>query len=420
MHTGLHGRREHGLEQRRRILVMLIALAVITFLDRISIAVAGSRIQQELHITPERWGWVLGAFVLAYGLFEIPTGAMGDRIGQRRVLTRIVVWWSSFTCLTGLATGFTSLLVTRFLFGMGEAGAYPNISGVIARWFPVTERARMQGFIWAASRMGGALSPLIVVPLQIAVGWRMTFALLGALGMVWALWWRAWYRDRPVDSPGGAIHSHAGVPWGELMRQRQLWLIFAMYWSYAWGSWFYFSWFPVYLVKAAGFSEAEMGVFAALPFLLGAIGNVAGGFLSDRLVVRFGLKTGRRLVGCASLTVSAFLLFAMTLTHNKPAIVVLSSLGFGVADLMLPAAWALCLDVGHRHAGVVTGTMNTAGQLGGFVCSVLYGYIVQATGNYQAPLWLIAGMVMLSALLFSRIDPTRPLLSEDRVKVEAL
>ena len=159
------------LDQRRRVLLLLIALAIITFLDRISIAVAGPRIQQELHIAPERWGWVIGAFVLAYGIFEIPTGALGDRIGQRSVLTRIVLWWSAFTCLTGAAIGFPALVVTRFLFGAGEAGAYPNISGVIVRWFPVRERARTQGFIWAASRIGGALSPLIVVPLQSAVGW---------------------------------------------------------------------------------------------------------------------------------------------------------------------------------------------------------------------------------------------------------
>src|SRR4051812_29417560 len=149
----------------------MIALAIITFLDRISIAVAGPRIQEELHITPERWGWVIGAFVLAYGLFEIPTGALGDRIGQRSVLTRIVLWWSAFTCLTGAAMGFPSLVATRFLFGAGEAGAFPNASGVVVRWFSVNERARIQGYIWAASRVGGAISPLIVVPLQSIMGW---------------------------------------------------------------------------------------------------------------------------------------------------------------------------------------------------------------------------------------------------------
>ena len=140
------------MNKRHGVLAFLVVLAIITFLDRISISVAAPRIQEELHITPARWGWVLGAFVLAYGIFEVPTGAMGDRGGQRRVLTRIVVWWSAFTCLTGLATSYPILLVTRFLFGAGEAGAYPNIAGALAKWFPVTERARTQGFIWPASR----------------------------------------------------------------------------------------------------------------------------------------------------------------------------------------------------------------------------------------------------------------------------
>ena len=401
------------LNPRRRVLLLLIALAIITFLDRISIAVAGPRIQQELHIAPERWGWVIGAFVLAYGIFEIPTGALGDRIGQRSVLTRIVLWWSAFTCLTGAAIGFRTLVVTRFLFGAGEAGAYPNISGVIVRWFPVHERARTQGFIWAASRMGGAISPLIVVPLQSAVGWRLTFVALGVIGVVWVVFWRAVYSDRPAPGEKERAHLHSDVPWAELLRQRQLWLIFAMYFFQAWGSWFYFGWFPVYLVRAKGFTEAEMGVYSALPFLCGAFGNIAGGFLSDRLAARLGLKIGRRLVGSASLAVSALLLVAMTMTADKTTVVVLSSLGFGVADLMLPAAWAVCLDVGHGYAGVVTGTMNTAGQLGGFVCSVLFGYLVTAWGSYREPLWLVAASVLLGAILFARIDPTRQLVSAE-------
>jgi ACS family glucarate transporter-like MFS transporter len=394
-------------DHQRRVLPLLIALVIITFLDRISIAVAGPRIQQELHITPQRWGWVLGAFVLAYGIFEIPTGALGDRIGQRSVLTRIVLWWSAFTCLTGAAIGFPVLVATRFLFGAGEAGAYPNISGVIVRWFPVRERARTQGYIWAASRMGGALAPLIVVPLQATMGWRLTFVALGATGMVWVVFWRTLYSDRPA--PGTVAALHSGVPWAELLRQRQLWLIFAMYFFQAWGTTFYFGWFPTYLVKGEGFTEGEMGVFSALPFVCGAFGNLAGGFLSDRLAARFGLKIGRRLVGSAGLAMSALLLASMTMTHDKAAVVVLSSLGFGVADLMLPAAWAVCLDVGHEYAGVVTGTMNTAGQLGGFVCSVLFGYLIAAWGSYREPLWLVAASVLLGAFLFTRIDPTRQL-----------
>jgi MFS transporter, ACS family, glucarate transporter len=401
-----------ALPNRRTVLLLLVLLAVITFLDRIAIASAGPRIQAELGISPQLWGWILGSFVLSYGLFEIPTGALGDRLGQRRVLTRIVIWWSVFTGLTGAAVSSGQLLAIRFLFGAGEAGAYPNMSGALARWFSAEERARTQGYIWAASRFGGALAPVLVVPLQRSLGWRPAFAIFGFVGMVWAIAWRFLYRD-PAESSSGSNGRHAAIPWRILVRRPQLALLFVMYFCYAWGSWFYFSWFPVYLVKGAGFTEAQMSIFSALPFLLGTAGNLIGGHLSDFLVVRFGLKAGRRVVGTVSLSASALLLFAMTMTRNHAAIVLFSSLGFGIADLMLPAAWAVCLDIGRSYAGLVTGVMNTAGQLGGFVCSVLFGYAVAATGSYNVPVWGVAVMVMIAAVLFTRIDPTRPLIEEN-------
>jgi MFS family permease len=416
----------HGKPRKRTIvLILLVLISVITFLDRLAIAVAGPRMQDELGIPPERWGWVLGAFVLTYGLFEVPTGAMGDRSGQRKVLTRIVVWWSAFTFLTGSVTGFVPLLITRLLFGVGEAGAYPNIAGVIARWFPPEERARSQGFIWGASRAGGALAPLIVLPIQDALGWRASFRIFGAIGLVWAIVWYWWYRDEPAELPGitdeelreiGARTAgpHGSeIPWLLLLRSGQLWLIIGMYSCYAWGSWFYFSWLHTYLVKGRGFSEKEMGFFSSLPFILGTVANVGGGFLGDALSRRFGLRTGRRLVGSVSLTASALFLIATALTPQKSLAVLFLALGFGVMDLMLPTAWAICLDIAPKYAGAVTGAMNMAGQFGGFLCTVLFGYAVERSGSYHAPLFLIAFMLLISAFLFSRIDPTRPLVAEE-------
>lgn len=357
--------------------------------------------QQELHISTVGWGWILGVFVLSYGIFEIPTGALGDRSGHGRVLTRIVLWWSVFTSLTGACINFPQLLITRFLFGIGEAGAYPNLSGVLKRWFAQSEAARAQGAIWAASRLGGALAPLTAVPLIQTIGWRATFWVFGGIGVVWVLAWRRYYDD--CYSPS----SHpSNMPWAVLLRNRQVWLIFAMYGCYAWGSWFFMAWFPTFLVRGAGFSEAEMGVFSSGPFLLGVAGNLVGGLASDRLVKRLGLKTGRRLVACSSLAISAALVLAMAFTRSKPAIVVLASFGFGVMDLMLPTAWAVCMDIGQNYAGVVTGIMNSAGQLGGFLCTVAVGYIVRAAG-YNAALCVIAAMLAVSTVLFSRIDPEK-------------
>ena len=387
-------------------LTLLIALAIVTFLDRMCISVAGPQIQHDLHINSVHWGWILSAFVLAYGLFEIPSAALGDRTGHETVLTRIVSWWSAFTALTGLCQSFNQLLITRFLFGMGEAGAYPNIAGVIARWFAAADRGRAQGWIWAASRLGGALSPILVVSLIHITGWRFTFLLFGIIGILWVIIWRLCYRS--VGSPHYNCGRHE-IRWNLILKNQQALLIFLAYACYAWGSWFFMSWFPTYLVQGAGFTETQMGIFSSLPFLFGIGGNLLGGLFTDRLSIRYGLTIGRKLVICASLTTSAFLILGMSLTGNREGIVVLSSLGFGIMDFMLPAAWALCLDIGAEYSGALSGVMNTGGQLGGVLCTLMVGYILHITGTYRAPLCTIAAMVLLSALLFSRVDPTRTL-----------
>ena len=411
------------MRQRHKVLGLLGVLSVLTFLDRMAIAVAGPGIQAELHIQPQDWGWILSAYVLANGLFEVPSGVLGDTHGQRGELTRIVTWWSPFTALTAWCRGFWQLIAVRFLFGLGAAGAYPNSAGVIARWFPVRERARSQGFVWAASRLGGALAPLLIVPLQRYFGWRSVFWVLGLAGFAWAGIWYAWFRNRPADQQavtvaelqeiGETRSAHGGgpAPWERLFRLRALWLIVLAYGCYGCGSWFYFSWFPTWMVRSAGFSLNGV-LFASIPFLIGMAGNLAGGVLGDRLTVRWGAKTALRVIPGVCLTLTALVLAAMASFHGKATVVVLSSLGFGIMDLMLPSAWAMCLAIGGRSSGTATGMMNTAGQAGGFLCTVLFGYIVHATGSYNLPLWLIAAIMLASALIFSRIDCTRGLDAE--------
>ncbi|MGH7997593.1 MAG: MFS transporter [Opitutaceae bacterium] len=382
---------------------LLALLSVITYLDRVCISVAGPTMQHDLGLGPEQWGWVLGIFLVSYGLFAMPCGALGDRIGPRKMLAGVVLWWSAFTSLTGAAFGFTTLTVTQFFFGAGEAGAYPNITGGIGRSLPASEQARAQGIVWGASRVGGALSPLLVVPLLAWIGWRRTFFACSVLGVAWTIVWLAWYRE-PRPAPGEA---RPVIPWRRLLRSRQIWLIVAMYWCYAWGSIFFLTWFPTYLVKGRGFSEKEMGVLAAAPYVMGLIGNIAGGITSDRLVRRIGLSLGRRLIGTGCLIAAALCLVATSLTAGKALGIVLLAAGFGVMDFMLPSAWSLCMDVGGPFAGTVSGAMNTAGSAGGFVCAVSFGYLVRYFGNYDRPLLVVAALVAAAAVIFWQIDPTQ-------------
>ncbi len=406
------------MKRRHRVLGLLSALSILTFLDRMAIAVTGPAIQSDLHISTVEWGWVLSGYVLANGLFEIPSGVMGDRHGQRVELTRIVTWWSAFTTLTAWCHRFWQLAAARFFFGMGSAGAYPNAAGAISRWFPARERARSQGTLWAASRLGGVLAPLLIVPLQYLFGWRAVFFLLGVLGFVWAVVWHRLYRDRPEEDPGlsaeeraeiedGGVRERAGaVPFQRALRSRALWMVVLAYGCYGCCSWFYFSWFPAWFLHKTGLPLEGM-LLTSLPFALGIAGNLAGGVLSDRLAARWGAKRALRLIPGVCLTGTAVVIVAMTLCHGVLCVLVLSSVGFGAMDLMLPSAWAMCVAIGGRASGTATGMMNTAGQAGGFFCTILFGYIVQLTGNYNLPLWLIAGMVVTSAAIFASIDCTQ-------------
>ena len=206
------------MRKRHGVLGLLCVVSVITFLDRLAIPLAEPGIRGELHLTPEQWGWVLSAYVLANALFEIPSGALGDRNGQRLELTRITAWWSGFTAATAWCRTFWQMAAARFLFGVGAAGAYPNAAGVISRWFPKQEHARAQGFVWGASRLGGALAPLLLVPLATHLGWRAIFWVLGSLGMVWSAVWWAWFRNQPAEMPGITEEELAEINAGQIAR----------------------------------------------------------------------------------------------------------------------------------------------------------------------------------------------------------
>ena len=399
------------------ILAMLVILGMVTFLDRINISVAGSSIMADLNLSPAEWGWVQSAFILSYGLMQIPMGALGDRFGHRSILALIVLWWSLFTAFTGMAGGLMSLLAIRFMFGIGEAGSSPCSTGVISRWFEKTEVGKAQGYVWAASRMGGALTPFVVIPVMAWVGWRAAFYLLGAVGIVWAVVWYVWYRDRKRENveseeSTGATERGANVPklsWGSMFRNSQFWLICGMYFFYAFGSWFFFSWFPTFMELGRGFEKEELTYAVAVPFLMSMLGNIAGGHLTDKLSHRYGIKVGRKAIGSVSLAISAVCMFLAAFIPGKMAVFIFLSLCFGIFDLMLPSAWALCIDLGKEHAGTVSGAMNTAGNIGGFCCGILFGELVEQSGNYNLPLYLIAGMLLISALLFAFINPEKPI-----------
>ncbi len=405
---------------RFRVLGMLFLLVLVMYLDRLCIAVAGPRMQRDLGITPSHWGWVIGAFTLAYAMFEIPSGMLGDRIGARRVLTRIVLWWSAFTAMTGAVSNFGLLLGVRFLFGAGEAGSFPNCASVVARWVPAKERARGASVIWMAAALGGALTPFLVVEMQKRYGWRMSFYVFGSLGILWSVIWYRWFRDTPPEMAGvsqeerdhigvPAVSAHATVPWKRLLRNGNFIRLLLMYHTYCWGAYFYLSWLPTYLQFGRGLTEDQMKVASSLPSWAAMVGLIVGGLISDRLAKTHSLRMARCSVGAAGLIISGLSLALATVTRNNYWAVFLLTFGLGAMDMMLPVSWSICVDMARQHSGAVSGAMNTAGQLGSLISSVAFGYWVEWFGSYDRALMPLAAMLLVSGALFASLNPSEEL-----------
>ncbi len=409
------------MKHRHWVLILLGLIAVITYLDRVCIAVAGPRMQHDLNLSPSDWGWVVGIFAFAYAVFEIPTGILADKFGSRSVLTRIVLWWSVFTSLTGLASSFSVLLGIRFLFGAGEAGALPNFSRSVANWFPVVSRARALGLVIMMTQLGGALSPLIVIPIQARYGWRVSFYLFGVLGVLWALVWFRWYRDNPAVMNGisqaelselgpSSVSAHQGLDWGVAVRSSNLWFYLLQGFCYYYAAYFFLSWLQTYLVKGRGFAEKQL-LFSALPFVFAASGNFLGGFASDAFVRKLGLRKGRSVAGALGATLGAVGMAAAILVPHPLASLVLLSLAYGGVGFIQPTAFAVSIDIAPRHAGSLAGAMNTACQIGGFISSVAFGYLVKLTGTYNIPMITMVVAFAVSAAAWLMIDATKPLAS---------
>ncbi len=423
---GISPARAPGLRSRARGVVLLFAflLAVVTYLDRVCISAAAPFISEDLQLSTIQMGQVLSAFALAYSLFEIPSGWLVDIIGPRRVLTRIVLWWSAFTMLTGAAVGYRSLIVTRFLFGAGEAGAFPSMSRGLSRWFPLRERGKANGIMFFGSRVGGMLSVPVALLLIGRWGWRTSFVIVGAIGLVWSTAWYLWYRDRPSDHPAvsadelawieqdaasGADAGHASTPWRALLRSTNLYAICAMYFTYGYGLYFYFTWLPTYLIRVLGFSVLNGGLLAGLPFLCAGLANLAGGWLTDVLARDRGLRTARCGLGFGSFLTGGLLTFASTLVPQPIVKAVLLALALGSVDLALSACWAVCLDIGRDHAGVVTGCMNTFSNLGGVLTPLVVAYSVERWQSWTYPFYVTAIVYAAGAVIWLAIDPDRTL-----------
>ena len=413
---------------RHIVLALTVIAYMITYMDRQILAVARPVIRQELGISLVMMGWITFGFRLAYALFQIPGGWMGDRYGARRALTAVVAWWSLFTGITALAWNAVSMLVIQVFFGVGEAGAFPIATRSLSRWMRPTERGFAQGVTHAGSRLGGALTPLIlagftafglrwagVIPL---FGWRAAFWGFGVLGVIWSVAWFVYYRDTPEEHAsvnqaerdligGGRKRSNAAVPWKKIFAHGNIWVLAAMYFCYNFNLNVYQDWFPTYLNDAHHISIAKMGLYAFSPLFAGTLGDLAGGWFSDHVLRSTGnLNLSRRWVAIAGFLVSAAATIPAVLASTPEKSVAFYSIAFFALEWTVGISWAVPLDIGGDFAGSVSAVMNSVGNLGGAISAYVVTNTAQKFG-WNVPFFITSAMCLVAAALFLKIDATK-------------
>jgi len=422
---------------RYRVVVLAMLLAMVTYLDRVAIGTLAPAIRKDLGLSAVEMGWVFTAFQLAYGLFEVPTGRWADRVGTRSVLARIVIWWSALTAATAVAFNYPVMLGVRFLFGAGEAGAWPCVARTFSRWIPRTERGRVQGIFFAGAHLVAGLTPAVIVgggllgsgwPGMVSVmSWRGVFVTFGLVGLVWVAAWLYWFRNDPSEHP--AVNAEelavivAGRPqesahpsglayWGTLIRSRNMIALSVMYIPNCMIFYFCITWLPTYLLERHGFNISGMALFAGLPLLVSIPGDLLGGVVTDGLCSRFGLRVGRCWLGAIAYVMVGGCLIAAGMSSSPVAAALLIAAGTGLCMFTLGAAWGTAIEIGGNHVGVVGGTMNSIGNLVAMLNPLIVAYSVEWFASWDLPLYVMGGLFLLGAVCWTIIDPRRPVFGE--------
>jgi MFS family permease len=419
----------------RWVIFFTVTLAILAYVDRVAVSQAGPVIAREMHFDKAQMGTVFGAFILGYALFEIPGAWLADWLGPRKALIRIVAWWSAFTAFTGMAGGFRSLIAIRFLFGAGEAGAFPTIAKSLSTWLPVKERTRVQGLLWTATHWSGAVTPPLIIFLLGVVSWRGAFGVLGAAGILWLIPFAFWYRDNPAKHPAvnaaelallpdtqQQISEHQAVPWRELLQSNAVRLLALQYFCLWFSGYFYITWLPTYLQEFHKLTPSQSANYTALPLFTSGLGALFSGFFTTRLAgFAGGTLPARRMMVLTGFLGSA-LFMALSIPAGDPrTMIAMMAIANFCHDLVMPPAWATCMDIGGRFSGSVAGIMNLFGNLAGVASSTLGGYMLQSTGsNWHMLIGLLAAVYALGALCWLRLDSVSPVVGPQRAPTPAV
>lgn len=423
--------------QRFILVSFTFLISVLMYVDRACIGAAKGSVSSEFGLSNIQWAWVMAAFTLGYALMQTPSGKLADKKGARVVLSGIITIWSVLTALTGAAWSFISMIVIRFLFGAGEAGAFPTLSKVVYKWFPVNERGIIQGINFSGSRIGGAVAYPIVVALIVLFGWRGSFFIFGVVGLLFALGWWLYFRNTPEESKfvsqeetayiiqnrqkDGSVSTTA-LTFFQTLKSKNMLLAMVQYIGSNFTFYFTLTWMFPYLKEAMQSTGTAASFWAMAPLIGGAIGNWVSGILVDRIYKSGNLKLSRSLPAIIGFTLAAVGVILMTNAQTDINKVLFLTLAIFGADMTLSPSWAFCIDIGKENAGAVSGTMNMAGNLGAFTSILAFGYLAdgliksgvdpkQALAGNDMFFYICAGLSVVSIIAWLLMNPNKSIKS---------
>jgi sugar phosphate permease len=408
---------------RYLMLGLMCLMYFIAYIDRVNISIVGPMLKQEMGLTPVQLGLVFSAFAYPYAAMQIFGGWLADKLGPRLVLGVLSTIWAVATILCGMSWGIGSLIVFRVMLGIGEGGAFPAATRAFTFWMPASERGFAQGITHSFARLGGAVTPPIVMVIVAAYGWRESFWILGVVSLVWTVFFVWLFRNTPlehkwvkpaelkeigIDAAQMKKASSGKTPWRQMIKR--MWLVTFVDFCYGWSLWVFLTWLPSYLKDARGFDMKQLALFTALPLLAGVVGDTLGGVVSDYIYKKTGsLKLARRSLLVVGLGGALVFIIPAIYTDTAITAVILLAASFFFLELTNAVLWSLPLDIAGKFAGTAGGMMNTGFGVAGMISPVAFGYLIQTTGSYEVPFLISAALLAIAVVCSFWIDPTNTL-----------
>lgn len=421
-------RRRSRFSATTGVLVVLCIMSFLMYVDRTNISTAALAIRRDLHLSNSQLGVVFSAFALTYALAMIPGGFIGDRLGARKMLAVCGVLWGLGTLLTGFAGGLATLLLARFVVGLGESPIVPASARALTAWMEPERRGFSQGITHACARLGNASTPILVAGLITAFSWHIAFILLGAASLAWVVLWVWYYRDNPADHPGITPEDIARLPakvgktrvpmrWAPLLRA--LWPATVVSFCHGWILWFFLNWMPSFFAQAYHLDIRHSAVFSSGIFLSGVVGTTLGGWLSDLMFRKTGniRRSRQTLITIGFLAPIVF--FVPMFLHPSSTLATFSlAAALFLSELVTAPLWAVAMDLAPNHAATSSSIMNTGLGIAASVSPPLVGWLVDTMHSWEPVFALSMFFLVLGPIAAHWIRPDRPYLGEPEAETE--